>query len=116
MERVINDYGFGRIRIGGREYSTDVVVYPDRVNASWWRREGHNLTLDDLAEVLREPPQVLVIGTGYFGRMQVPRATLDALHARGIITRVQPTREAVDEFNRLQQAYARVVAALHLTC
>ncbi len=113
---IINEYDFGRIRIEGKDYASDVIIYPERVNATWWRKEGHRLIPEDLAEVLKKPPQVLVIGTGYFGRMVVPQATLDALHAQGIKTHVARSSEAVEEFNRLQQEAASIVAALHLTC
>jgi len=112
----INEYEFGRIRIDDREYRHDVILTPDRVHAGWRRREGHSLHMEDLTEVLRDAPQVLVIGTGYYGRMQVLQETLAALSARGIDTRVHQTRAAVAEFNRVQHSAARVVAALHLTC
>lgn len=113
---IIDEYAFGRIRIDGEEYGSDVIIYPDRVNATWWRKEGHRLDLEDLSEVLKKPPQMLVIGTGYFGRMVVPKKTLDTLHAQGVKTYVAQTPKAVEEFNRLQQEAASVVAALHLTC
>jgi len=113
---VIDDYSFGHIRIDGKDYTSDVIIYPDRVNPQWWRKEGHRLDLEDLSEVITAAPQVLVIGTGYFGRMKVPQATLDAMHAQNIKTHVRRTREAVEEFNRLQREAASVVAALHLTC
>ncbi|HWP01734.1 MAG TPA: MTH938/NDUFAF3 family protein [Methylococcus sp.] len=112
----ITHYAFGKITIDGREYTSDVIVFADRVHSPWWRKEGHKLHLEDLPEVLTEAPAVLVIGTGYFGRMAVPQETLDALHARGIRTRIASTRDAIDEFQRLQREAARVVAALHLTC
>lgn len=112
----IRDYDFGRITIDGTVYTSDVIVYPEHVQEHWWRRQGHRLCMDDLADVLRDPPRLLVIGTGYHGVMQVPAATLEALRARGIEPRVMETREAVAEVIRLQRESARVVAALHLTC
>jgi hypothetical protein len=112
----IRQYGFGRIDIEGTVYTSDVIVYPERVQERWWRQQGHRLCMDDLADVLRDAPKVLVIGTGYHGVMRVPAATLEALRARGIEPRVMKTREAVAEFGRLQREPARVVAALHLTC
>jgi len=113
---MINSYNFGSIRIDDHDFSADVIIFPERVSSPWWRATGHNLTTDDLAEVLDSPPEVLVIGTGYYGRMEVPNATLRALQEKGIEPRVSDTRHAVEEFNRLQQQSAAVVAALHLTC
>lgn len=112
----VRDYAFGRIDIDGTVYTSDVIIYPERVQAHWWRKQGHSLSMDDLADVLRDPPQVLLIGTGYHGVMQVPPPTLEALRARGVEPRVMKTGEAVAELNRLQREAARIVAALHLTC
>ena len=112
----INAYSFGRINIDGTDYDADVVVFPDRVRDHWWRREGHSLCMEDLEAVVKESPQVLVLGTGYYGRMQVPQETLNELRARGIEVKIHRTSDAVAELNRLLQETARVVAALHLTC
>jgi len=112
----IDHYRFGHIDIEGRSYDADVIIFLDRVQERWWRREGHQLATEDLGTVMAEKPEVLVIGTGYYGRMQVPEEILDSLRAAGIEVRIAKTGEAVDEFNRLQSEYARIVAALHLTC
>ena len=107
---------FGQIDIEGLSYDADIIVFPEHVQARWWRQEGHRLALEDLATVLAEPPEVLVVGTGYDGRMQVPEETLHGLRRAGINVRVADTGAAVEVFNRLQQTCARRVAALHLTC
>ena len=113
----VDSYAFGRITIEGQAYAKDVLILPGRgVRSPWWREAGHNLTPADLREVLADPPQTLVIGTGYYGNMAVPEATLQALRERGIEPVVARTGEAVAEFNRLQQSSARIAAALHLTC
>ena len=61
----IDSYSFGIIMIDGKTYTSDVIVFPERVFSPWWRKEGHFLRMEDLAEVLREKPDIIVIGTGY---------------------------------------------------
>ena len=112
---MIEEYAFGRISVDGRTYRADVIVFPERVADSWRRREGHNLCLEDLAEVLSYRPEVLVIGQGHSGLMQVPAAVTTELARQGIGAFAAPTAEAVREYNRLAAA-KKVVAALHLTC
>ncbi len=112
----IQDYQFGRIRIDGHEYTSDVIIYPEGVDDHWWRHEGHCLEAGDLSDVLNDPPRVLVIGTGFHGHMSVPKEILKSLMDKGVETHVAPTGEAVDDFNRLCREVPRVVAALHLTC
>jgi hypothetical protein len=72
----IDSYSFGRIVIEGQAYTSDVVIYRDRVDASWWRKEGHRLHADDIAEALNAHPDVLIIGTGYEGVMAVPKEVM----------------------------------------
>ncbi len=70
--------------------------------------------MEDLTDILAAEPDVLVIG--YYGRMWVPEDTRRDLETRGIEVPAARTGDAVEEFNRLQSKYARVVAALYLTC
>ena len=112
----IDAYEFGRIDIGGKTFTSDVIVTSGEVKDGWWRQEGHELHLEDLEAALHKAPEVLVIGTGYFGRMAVSDDTRSRLQSLGIHVVTAKTSLAVKEFNRLQQEYARVVAALHLTC
>jgi len=112
----IDHYRFGYIDIEDRGYDADVILFPDQVQERWWRREGHRLVQEDLGMAMAERPEMLIVGTGYYGRMQVPEQTLDSLRAAGIEVRSAKTGDAVDEFNQLQSEFARIVAALHLTC
>ncbi len=111
----IDDYEFGRIVIDGRPYTSDVIVYPDRINASWWRKEGHTLREADLTEILAEAPEILIIGTGFSGVMQVPEKTANFLKSKGIKVYIEKTGKAVQLFNE-KKAGGKTVGAFHLTC
>jgi hypothetical protein len=112
----ITDYEFGRISIEGHTYTSDVIILPDEVRDSWWRREGHSLHIEDLADVIEAQPDVLVVGTGCYGRMQIPPETLTHLESRGIEVVAAPTGDVVGRFNDLQRRHGKTVAALHLSC
>jgi len=112
----ISGYRFGKIDIGGRTYTSDVIITPERVIDGWWRQRGHALAVADLDDVMAASPDVLVIGTGYFGRMCVSQEARQYLEAQGIQVHDAQTGEAVHDFNRRQKEPGRVVAALHLTC
>lgn len=111
----IEHYSFGRIRIDGDEYSNDVIIHPDRVEADWWREEGHSLVLDDLDTVMQEAPSALVIGRGAYSRMEIPEQTRKALEQAGVEVLSASTSEAVEIYNQMRDR-GNVVAALHLTC
>ncbi|KPJ74210.1 hypothetical protein AMJ52_01445 [candidate division TA06 bacterium DG_78] len=112
---MIDDYRFGEITIAGKTYRTDVIVYPDHIDAHWWREQGHNLAINDIKNVIDAKPDVVVIGTGELGLMQVEKETVDHLKKLGIKIIVLPTKKAYIEFNRLVTTQ-KVVACLHLTC
>ena len=112
---MIDSYDFGRITINGKHYTTDLLVFPEKIKADWWRKKGHNLHIADLKEVLEAKPEVLVIGTGYSGMMKVPPETRSYIESEGIELVVQKTAEACKTFNRVAESRT-VVAALHLTC
>ncbi|MBL7073958.1 Mth938-like domain-containing protein [candidate division KSB1 bacterium] len=111
----IESYNFGSIVINGRHYSNDVIIFPDRVEANWWRRSGHELCLQDLEEVLKENPDTLVVGTGASGLMKILPETKTHLESKGIILIIKNTEEACRTFNQIGDS-GRVIAALHLTC
>lgn len=113
---MIDRYKFGQIVVGGQTYSSDLIIFPGRVDAAWWRVRGHELAVDDLSAVLAEPPEVLVVGTGRYGRLVVLPETEQALAERDVQLVAQPTQAACETYNELLQAGKRVVAALHLTC
>ncbi|MDI6847308.1 MAG: Mth938-like domain-containing protein [Candidatus Bathyarchaeia archaeon] len=115
---MIDSYDFGVIAINGKRYTSDIIVFPERVIDGWWRREGHRLCVEDLKEILRrEPkPEVLVVGTGYYGLVKVSPEVENTLKSHGIELVTQSTREACQTFNELLKSNRRVTGAFHLTC
>jgi hypothetical protein len=111
----IDAYEFGRIVIDGQTFTTDLLIWPDRIKSDWWRGEAHLLQVGDVAEALAANPQVLVVGQGDPGRMTVDPALADFLKDRAVELRSHPTREACRVINELSRR-RRLAAALHLTC
>ena len=101
--------------INGQRYTSDVIIYRDRVDDKWWRRKGHQLCVEDIEEAVQEKPEVLVVGTGYFGLMKVLPETKAFLASEKIELIVEKTRKACERFNEVHKS-KRAVAALHLTC
>ena len=112
----IDSYEFGRIVVDGKEYTNDLLLVSDDVRPDWWRERGHSLYEADLQEVLHVGPDVLVIGTGAFGHMDVPTETWEALQAAGIQTIIKRTDEAIKVFNRMAEEGQNVAGAFHVTC
>jgi hypothetical protein len=112
---MIDSYEFGRIVVDGKTFTSDVIIYPERVKGDWWRKEGHELATDDLEDVLDQKPDVIVVGTGNPGIMKVLSDTEKLIRSRGIELIAQPTKQACQTYNRLS-SNKKVIAMLHLTC
>jgi len=110
----LGKYHFGRIEVDGVPYEQDLEILLQEVRA-WRRKEGHRVYSEDLAGVLAEGPQVLIVGTGYTGLLRVTPMAERLVRDRGIELDVLRTGEAVDAYNELAPR-KRVCALLHLTC
>ena len=112
---MIDSYSFGKIVIEGKTYTSDVILYPDKVDDSWWRKSGHLLQKEDLRDVIQYNPDVLIVGTGAYGLMKVPEETKKFVEAKGIKLISEETGEACETYNGFKEK-RKVVAAFHLTC
>jgi len=112
----VEHYTSGRIVIDGRAYTSDVIVWPEGVDDTWWRAEGHYLTREDLEPILNKDPDVIIVGSGAQGNMEVPDEVRDYMEEQCSELHVEPTERACSLYNELAGGTRRVVAALHLTC
>jgi len=113
---MIESYKFGEIIINGKKYNSDLIIFEDSIYDSWWRKEGHNLCIDDIKEIIDKKPDILIIGTGCFGLMKVTQKLIENIKSSGIKqVIVKKTGEACTEYNKLYKTN-NVIAAFHLTC
>lgn len=112
---MIESYSFGRLIVEGRVFTSDLVIFPERIHESWWREQGHRLCLQDVEEVFKSQPEVLVVGTGFAGLMKVEEEVRQYAHAKGIHLIIEKTKKAVERFNEIS-AQKITVGAFHLTC
>lgn len=112
---MIDSYDFGRIVVDGKAYTSDVIIFPDRVKDNWWRKEGHALHIEDIESVVKEKPEVLIVGTGNYGLLKVLPETKEYIESQGIELIVEPTGKAYEMYNKVSKG-KKAAAALHLTC
>ena len=112
---VIDSYQFGLIVVSGQKYTSDVIIFPDRVRDNWGRKTGHQLCLKDIAEVMTENPAVLVVGTGASDLMKVLPEVERSVESQGIKLIVEATAQACHTYNHICHSQ-RAIAALHITC
>ena len=112
---MIESYNFGKIIINSEEYHSDIIIYKNSIDDKWWRKKSHNLCIEDIQEIFDKKPEVLIIGTGYYGLMKVPLELIKYLESNNIEVIIKKTKDACDEYNTLYQK-KNVIAAFHLTC
>jgi len=113
---------FGYCRFGLTVYSgvpfplVDMVVYASGLpgirgsKAHWVSAEEFDRLIGPLADAW---PDVVIIGTGYEGRVQVEESILTRA---GPAVEALPTPQALRRFNELRAAGRQVAAIIHSTC
>ncbi len=116
---MITSYAFGKMTIATRSFSSDLIIFPDgRIQDNWYRRTGHLLEMTDLKSLVAEKPNLIITGTGAYGRMALAASLETELDSLGIKIRAMATPEAITLYNKMiQDASSRSISAcFHLTC
>ncbi len=114
----IDSYDFGMLKIDGKLYQRDVVIFPEKIFSPWQRKESHYLAMEDLMvipDLLKESPETVIIGTGYSGVMEIDPKVEEFLKSKGIEVIIEKTIDAWKTYNELSKN-KKTAALLHLTC
>ena len=114
----ITAYGFGNIEINGQRYTSDLKIIKGHIKPDWWRKSGHLLHLEDIRDIIKSKPRIVVVGTGYSGLMHLADGLIKDLKESGIEIDALPSKKAVQRFNDLITKYGpeHTAFAIHLTC
>ena len=116
----VSQISWGRVTTPSQGSFKDAQLYPGGAREWDWRETGtrHSpgIQPDDLRAVLSHGAEVVVLGTGMHGRLQVPADTVEFLHNQGVKVFQAKTREAVRRYNELVDAEVPVGALIHSTC
>jgi len=132
---MIEEYHFGSITIDGKTYNHDVEVrwtpkesFRDSRGQAcevlkWWRKESHFVYSEDVKKAIDQNPEVIIIGTGESGLMEVGKDAKKEIESRGIKLIIDVTEEAVRTFNVILEEseeeegkQRKVIGLFHLTC
>jgi hypothetical protein len=112
---MIENYAFGSIMIDGKEYTYDIKIVDGKI-LPWKYKEHHTVLIEDLAELIKAKPELIIVGTGAYGIVKVLPDVKRSLEAKNIALICLPTDEACDEYNKAFESKRRVAAILHSTC
>jgi hypothetical protein len=109
----INSSTYGSITIDGVKYGHDVYILPSSKVEE--REYGHTFTKDQVEYVLKENPNVVVIGKGTSGLASLSGDARALLEKREVEVIEAYTPAIVDKFNKLTKT-KKVAAIIHVTC
>jgi len=109
----INSSVYGSITVDGTTYRHDVYILPSGKVEE--REYGHTFTKDQIEHMLKENPDVVVVGKGTSGLASLSRDARALLEEKGIGIVEADTPAIMNRFNELAEA-KRVAAIIHVTC
>nr|QNO55294.1 hypothetical protein NKHFOMCA_00037 [Methanosarcinales archaeon ANME-1 ERB7]QNO57467.1 hypothetical protein PBOADKMI_00012 [Methanosarcinales archaeon ANME-1 ERB7] len=109
----INSSVYGSITINGVTYNHDVYIFPSGKIEE--REYGHAFTKEQVERVLKENPDVVVIGKGTSGMASLSDDARAELEKKGIEIVEGDTQDISDKFNLLTKT-KKVAAIIHVTC
>lgn len=111
---------WGVMEVEGLGEGRDFKLYPGGGRRWDWKETNTHhapgIQLADVAELLRNGCQVIVLSRGMQLALRVSPDVLQALRDRGIEVHVEETNAAVTTYNRLVDAGKPVGGLFHSTC
>jgi len=93
----------------------DIFLSPQGVSA-WHERKGHKLKAGMVKRALSLKPEVLIIGNGVEGALEIGKKARQEVEDAGVKLVVLRTPDACREYNRLFREGKRVILLAHGTC
>ena len=104
---------YGSITIDNVTYNHDVYIFASGKVEQ--RKYGHTFTKDQVDNVLKENPDIVLTGKGTSGLARLSSDARALLEEKGIEIIEANTPAIVDKFNQLNET-KRVAAIVHVTC
>jgi len=109
----IDSVKYGEIKIEGKTYYSDMVVWWDKRKAMI--KKSHILNFSLAMKLLKRKPEAIVVGIGLKGTVHILPEFLEKLEDKKIKLFVDKTDNAVDIYNALLKEGKKVVAVLHVS-
>jgi hypothetical protein len=119
---MIEEYKFGVITVDGKNYEEDLWLDWEGGLFVWKRGHDNLVSANDVIAAVEINPEVIVIGTGRDGLLEISEEAQDLIMQKGIKLIIDKTEEAVRTFNILKEdsleeegRQCRVAGFFHLT-
>jgi len=112
----IDEFKFGEMSIDGKTYFSDIMIWWDGRVEMVEKPEMHEIGINELAMLLQNDPDIIVIGTGIKRIIRVLPEVTQSCRDKKIKLYSDPTPKAAEFFNGLCAQEKRAAGFFHLTC
>lgn len=109
---MIESYEFGKYLINGTVYEYDIKIINNKIK-KW---HNHNMSKEDILDLVEAKPELIIIGTGAYGVIKVSKDIKELIKAKGIKLIIEKTEQACEEYNKAEKKGINVAAIFHGTC
>ena len=109
---MIESYSFGKYIIDGKEHEYDIKIINNQVKK--WR--NHNMSKEDIIDLVEAKPELIIIGTGAYGVIKVSEDIKEYIKSKDIHLIIEKTGRACEEYNKAEKKGIKVAAIFHGTC
>ena len=110
-QRLISNYGPGKISVDGESYHSMVLVGKTSIGTSDFAGPVAELSLEVLQPLLEDKPEILIFGSGKNHHFPAPKLVAE-LASRGTALETMTTSAACRTYNVLVAEFRDVCAAL----
>lgn len=110
----IQEYKFSSFIIDNKIYMGDIKIINNKIR--YWDREGHDLKLEQIKDLINVNPKTIVIGTGASGLLKVSDEIKKEAISKKIKLIIEKTEKACNICNELLKQGTNFAAILHSTC
>lgn len=117
----INSTQFGSVTIDNKKYN-QVLIIGDNIEEREYSKlkelfnTSHQIGDWEQAKLVENDPEVIIIGTGQSGMLEVDDEFVKVIKERGIELVIKNTPEAIEVYNELIGQGKKVNALIHTTC
>lgn len=112
---MIENYEFGSYIIDGKKYEYDIKLINNKVKI-WHGRINHYIFVKDVEDLIAFNPELIIIGTGFYGKVRVKDEVVKFAEDKGIELVILPTKEACNAYNKALEEGKNVCGIFHGTC
>lgn len=117
----IDSTKFGEVVVDSKKYSQVLIVGNSVAERDYEKLKelfgtSHRIGDWETEALLEGNPEIIIVGTGQDGKLEIDKDFLDKMKGKGIEVIAEVTPEAIKIYNERVRAGKRVNALIHSTC